>query len=244
MEMLDLFIKIVGIIGIVGAAVVAMSLIVLKIVTHVSGKWLDAKFNERLQALKHEHGKEIEQLRFKISKLLDRATKLHQREFEVLPEAWSKLNDAYRKVRDLVSYVATTPDINGMPEPAKSEFISSCRLLESEKAELREAGDKNKLYNEKIRWHDLKEAKDEAVTLNNYLMKNGIFLPRDIRERFSEIDDLVWNTFKERENNVRNGLYKTEQEDRFRSEGENLMKELGRLVHERIWPADDTALIK
>jgi len=72
-----------------------LTLIAYQIFKRFAVKWLDSKFEERLQALKHKHGKEIERLRFEIAKLLDRATKLHQREFEVLPEAWSKLNDAF-----------------------------------------------------------------------------------------------------------------------------------------------------
>jgi hypothetical protein len=60
-----------------------------------SEKWLNAKFEERLAAYKHAQQKELEELRFKISALMDRTTKLHQREFDTLPEAWTKLNDAY-----------------------------------------------------------------------------------------------------------------------------------------------------
>jgi hypothetical protein len=51
-------------------------------------KWLNAKFEERLAEYKHAQQKEIEQLRFRINSLMDRTTKLHQHEFEVLPEAW------------------------------------------------------------------------------------------------------------------------------------------------------------
>jgi putative transposase len=32
---------------------------------------------------------------------MDRTTKLHQREFDVLPEAWGRLNDAFVKTCDL-----------------------------------------------------------------------------------------------------------------------------------------------
>jgi hypothetical protein len=46
-------------------------------------KWLNTKFEERLATFKHEHQKEIERLRGTINTLMDRATKLHQREFEV-----------------------------------------------------------------------------------------------------------------------------------------------------------------
>ena len=84
MELLDSVLKVIGFIVIAGGG---LSLIVFHVFKYLGEKWLDSKFEERLQALKHEHGKELERLRFKISTALDRATKLHQREFDVLPDA-------------------------------------------------------------------------------------------------------------------------------------------------------------
>src|SRR5690242_14921631 len=92
MEGLEEILKAVGAVVLAGGG---MSLIVYQVFKHLAARWLESKFEERLQALKHAHGKELEQLRFRISALLDRATKLHQREFEVLPDAWAKLNDAF-----------------------------------------------------------------------------------------------------------------------------------------------------
>jgi hypothetical protein len=53
-------------------------------------KWLTAKFD-----------KEIEHLRLKNNVLMNRTAKLHQWEFEVLPEAWSRLNDAFTTISGL-----------------------------------------------------------------------------------------------------------------------------------------------
>jgi hypothetical protein len=65
-------------------------------------KWLNSKFQRQLEEFKHAQQKEIEQLRFRINAMMDRATKLHQRAFDVLPEAWSRLNDACGKTLALV----------------------------------------------------------------------------------------------------------------------------------------------
>ncbi len=62
---------------------------------HFSDKWLDAKFARRVEELRHAHARELKDLHFKIAALLDRVTKQHAREFEVLPEGWSRLNDAF-----------------------------------------------------------------------------------------------------------------------------------------------------
>jgi hypothetical protein len=64
----------------IGAFIVAgggLAAIVYAIFKFFSEKWLNAKFEERLAAYKHEQQKEIEQLRFKINALMDRTVKLH-----------------------------------------------------------------------------------------------------------------------------------------------------------------------
>src|SRR5713226_6531111 len=171
MDTLDQVLKVIGWIVLAGGG---LSLIVYQVFKQLATKWLDAKFEERQQALKHQHGQEIEQLRFKISALLDRATKLHQREFEVLPEAWSKLNDAFWNVRGFVSPMQSYPDINRMSKPQQDEFIESCPLKEWQKGELRNAQDKMKLYQEQIFWHELNDAQSKAREAYTYLIKNGI----------------------------------------------------------------------
>jgi hypothetical protein len=77
-------------------------------------KWMSSKFDEKLAAYKHEQQKELEQLKFKITGLLDRATKLHQREFDILPEAWTRLVEAYYNVIATTSALQTYPDLDRM----------------------------------------------------------------------------------------------------------------------------------
>jgi hypothetical protein len=251
METFDLLFKIVGIFGIFGAAIVVLSLIIWQILKHLSVKWLDAKFNERLQELKHQHGKEIERLRFKISTLLDRATKLHQREFEVLPEAWFKLNDAFWNTQSCVSPVQTYPDLNEMSQLQLEEFISRCPLPEWQKSALLEEKDKNRPYQEYVDRYKFNDAHSKAVEAYTYTIKNGIFWPNDIQEKFTALHNLIWKALTDHKTIVKPNHLPDEiirglslRLRQFSSEGENLMKELGGLVHERIWPADDTSLAK
>jgi len=46
---------------------------------------------------------EIEHLKFQINASMDRADKLHQREFETVPEAWSSLVGAFNSVKSFIS---------------------------------------------------------------------------------------------------------------------------------------------
>ena len=142
MEALEQVLKFVGAVVLAGGGV---SLIAYQAFKHLAARWLDSKFDERLQALRHAHGKELEQLRFKIAALLDRTTKLHQKEFELLPEAWSKLNDAFWEVRAFVSPMQAYADIDRMTPPQQEEFIEGSRLTSWQKDELRKSDQKKLL---------------------------------------------------------------------------------------------------
>ena len=74
----------IGALVLAGGTVTGLALWLFKL---FGEKWLSSKFAKRLEAFKHDQQKEIEHLRFEISKLLDRTIKLHQREFEVLPRS-------------------------------------------------------------------------------------------------------------------------------------------------------------
>ncbi len=228
--------KLIGVIVVAGGG---LSLIVYQAFKYLAVKWLDARFEERLQALKHQHDKEIEELRFKISAMLDRATKLHQREFEVLPDAWSKLNDSFWNTRRLVSHIQSYPDIERMVPQQREEFIASCQLLEWQKAELRQTNEKNKVYQKYLFWNNLSDAQNNSRDAYTYLIKNGIFITDEIRAKFSAVHDLVWNALIEHQMNEENNIIPRKREQIGKlSEGEELMKELEHVVHQRLWPAE------
>jgi hypothetical protein len=214
--------------------------------THMSKrfgeKWLDSKFDEKLQALRHAHDKELEDLRFKIATLLDRATKLHSREFEVLPEAWSRLNDAFWQAMHFVSPLQSYPDLERESPQVRETFLEKCRLNDWEKEQVRLEKQMNNKYQELIFKYDLSAAKEKFREANSYLLKNGIFIQKEIRAGFQKLLDLTWNAIIEAEVNheIEHGLRQREATQGLRSNGESMMKELEGVIHERLWPASST----
>lgn len=91
-----------------------LSFIVYQIFKNLAEGWLDDKFKSRLQDLAHVHNKEIERLRSELTKSFDRATKLHQREFEVLPMVWDEVHEAFWRAASFVSPLQLHPDLNRM----------------------------------------------------------------------------------------------------------------------------------
>jgi hypothetical protein len=115
-----------------------------------AAKWLDNRFAERLAVFKHAQAKEIEEVRFRINSIFDRLTKLHQKEFEVLPEAWAGLLDAFSKAEDCLSSYQSYPDLDRMSEAQRNDIIESCALREWQKEEILQAVDKTRRYQEHI----------------------------------------------------------------------------------------------
>lgn len=231
----------------IGAVVVAgggLALIVYQVFKHLSVRWLDNQFDARLQALKHQHDKEIEQLRFKIAALLDRATKLHEREFDALPDAWSKLNDAYWHAQAFVSIIKSYPDIDRMTSAHQTEFIDGCRLQDWEKAELRATERKNEYYQKHISGHDLFEVKSKSKDAHVFLLKNGIFFGEQILEALKKLDGLVWAAIIEHEINIEYEVRPMERKDStaLQNEGEPLLQELQTLIRDRLWPKENVGL--
>jgi hypothetical protein len=118
-------------------------------------KWLNTKFEERLASFRHEHQKEIERLRLRINTLMDRTTKLHQREFDVLPEAWGRINDAYDKICG--GMFRFDPNLENMTEAQLDHFLSKSSLADWEKNELKAADDKNRYYANCSVLHEMKD---------------------------------------------------------------------------------------
>ena len=162
-------------------------------------KWLENKFAERLAAYKHEQAKELEKVRFEFKSLFDKLTKYYQKEFEVMPEAWIKLNNAYWKTGSCVAAGQKYPDLDRMSESQANEFIQSCPLEEWQKDQIRQTKKKTDCYIEHISWHRLDIAMQASREFHIYLKTNGIFLKPELKNQFGHIDDLIWKALVDEE---------------------------------------------
>jgi hypothetical protein len=202
-----------------------------------SEKWLTAKFDERLAAYKHEQQKELEQLRYKINSLMDRTIKLHQREFEVLPDAWAKLADAYASVGSIVLGLQYYPDLNRMNNAQLSEVLEGTDLPVWKQDEVKAAPDKTSAFRSELQWKRKNVAKDEYYKFNDYLRKNGIFIHEEMKSKFAALNGLIHMALIEHELNLENPHHPQSREHSIRlsKEGESALSELEKLVQGRLW---------
>jgi hypothetical protein len=209
-----------------------------------SEKWLTAKFNERLEDYKHKQQRELEELRFKINSLMDRTTKLHQREFDVLPEAWGKLVIAHGNLHGLVAAFQQYPDRNRMNSSELTEFIDKSGLRDWQKQELLRTTDKTEYYQKASRWIRLGEVRDLYRDYFIYQRKNGIFMRNEIKSGLKTVSDLIHKALIEYDFELQNGsgFRQWDARTKFSEEGDKVIEALEVMVQERLWDSQTTRL--
>jgi hypothetical protein len=209
-----------------------------------SEKWLTAKFDERLASYKHQQQRELEELRFKIGGLLDRTTKLYQREFEVLPEAWGKLVIAHGNVQGLVAAFQQYPDLDRMSPEQLAEFVDKSALKQWQKEELRQASSKTEYYQTASRWTRFWEVREIYRDYFIYQRKNGIFIRNEIKLGFKAVSDLIHSALLEHEFELQHGndFRQWDARTKFSKESDNLLDLLEKVVQQRLWDSQTATL--
>ncbi len=190
------FFEIIGKVITYGGGSVAIAYAVF---TFFGKKWIENLFRKRLESYKHDKNKEIENLKYQINSLLSRVTKIHEKEFEVLPDAWGKLHDALEIISWFTSPLQQYPDLNRMSKDQVDHFVSNCELEHFQKNELLETGDKTEYYKDKIFWVNLNKSKKVYSEFHKYITRNRIFLSPDLRENFMKVDGILWESLIKRE---------------------------------------------
>jgi hypothetical protein len=154
-------------------------------------KWLENRFAASLETLKHTHQKELEEVRHKIQSMFSRISKIHEREFEVLPKAWFMLHDAYGAAYNVVSFLRYEQSLDEMPKERFEEFLKDSRLTPSQQNELREAPDRQAYYRDALAGVQFDEAQEKRRLFNNYLIENRIFMTKELHTKFSHVSKIL-----------------------------------------------------
>lgn len=179
----------IGQILLAGGGATALSLYFLKV---FGDKWLIHQFSQQLESFKREQSELLEQYRYQINTRFNRITKIHEKEFEVLPEIWRNLIDTCNHFQDLTSPFQYFPnDLNHFSTEDLETFLEKCELNEFQKEKLRVAPDKFSYYQENVYWIKIGRATQALREFRNYLQYNKIFLSRDLFELFSEIEHVL-----------------------------------------------------
>jgi hypothetical protein len=154
--------------------------------------WIENKFAERLDQLRHQQALELQKLRVEIDSLLSGAIKLQEKEFAVLPEAWAKLDEAHGLVAWLVAPYQEYADVQRMNSTQLEEFLAGTEFTPSQKDEIRKSGEKGDTYREILFLYRLQKVRKAFGELQTFVARNGIFLPRELKDKFAKIAEVLW----------------------------------------------------
>jgi len=167
--------------------------------TLLGKKWIESIFQKDLESYKRKQNQELENFKYNVNSLFSRVSKIHEKEFEVLPEIWTKLHDAKDIISALVSPLQSHPDFNNMEEIDIRKSLENSKFYEHQIEELVSSGDKNKYYMERVVWHRINDARTTFSEFHKYFIRNRIFLTSELQEQFGKIDDLLWESLVSRE---------------------------------------------
>ena len=165
------------------------------LVSYFVKKWIEKKFAKELQNNKLEHDKEMESLKFRINSTFDRISKIHEKEFEVLPIAWGLLYDAHSALFQIVKPVQKMYTFDNLSKLKLSEFLEKSFLQKYQKQEFIESSSKNDYYAGCLFDHYLFRAEKTINEIHVYNLKNGIFLSPEMKTIIIEVVEMMWSAY-------------------------------------------------
>lgn len=177
-----------------GGAVVAYGLF-----RYLGSKWIENKFAERLEQLRHTQALELQRLRVEIDSLLSGAIKLQDKEFQTLPEAWVKLDEAFGQVSSLTSPFQQYPDLDRLNSAQLEEFLSGTKFTNTQKDEIRNEMRKTNKYQELMFRYRLSDVRKSISDFHNYVERNSIFMAPDLKKHFEKAANDLWSAMVSKE---------------------------------------------
>lgn len=198
--------------------------------------WIENKFAEKLEQLRHSQALELQRLRVEIDSMLSGALKIQDKEFEVLPEAWTKLAEAFGNVAQLVSPLQWHNDLDRMRSDQLEEVLAGTTFRESEKADIRKATKKTETYLEVRFWHRLNHVRKAVSDFHNYVERNSVFMPPELKSDFEKTSNELWSamTSKEVGHEAKDWKMQNEGWDKIKKEVEPLKKAIHDAIFKRL----------
>ena len=195
---------------------------------YLGQKWIENKFAAQLEAERHEHAKELQELKKKLDAQLSRINKLQDREFEVLRDAWDFLQDAEGHVSSLLSIMRSYSDLSKLSPERFEEFLAGSRLSAVHRQEVRDSSNRTEYYRDLIFWYDLHDAKQAYWKYRALITKNTIFLKPEVSALFEKIASALWDGLISREvgEESKDMKFWVEASQKMRAELAPLMEEL------------------
>ena len=229
----------------VSAAVAIFVFLGKKWISHLFAKELEQEKAELNKQMEHEKAKlsaRTEQAKSEISFYAAKRLSLHNKEYEVFPEIWSRLSDAKASLQKALWGSRIVPDFRRMADDDFKEWLGTTNLTDNEKDAMLEARDRGYMLDRILDHRDLCRAQEISFEFETYLQKNRIFLSPEIREKFDEIEDYLRKTWAARKIHFDSAGENTGTDFRFKAidildeEVNPLMLEIENIIQRKFFP--------
>ena len=153
-------------------------------------KLVDHRLNLRLERFKADRQTDLERLRQFLS---GRVSRIHEKEFEVLPEAWFMMQVAHGAASEAVTpflFGFEQRDITTLTDEELDIFLSKETFLSDiQKARLRKSADRKTYFRDARELYSINDALEKYVLFSNYLFKHSIFMTEDLYAKFRAVAD-------------------------------------------------------
>ena len=194
----------------------------------------------------------METIRLQASQSLDRFTRLSEREFDNTAEAWSLVTDANVKTLRALPGYRQFDDVSRLSDQLVELVARQANFADWEVNELLEKpkSDRLRYFIERNSIHELNDAKRAIGKASGHIARNALFIDRRIHSELASFLDWAWKALLALEivREVREtggGAADIEDirrdDEDFRQNAEDKMKELEGLVRERFWPKPENS---
>ncbi len=157
----------------------------------LGAKWIEDHFAKELLAAKAAYQRDSDRLKAEVGRLLDRASQLHHREYEALPEAWGLLNKAMGASQDARGSGAIYPHFKTDDPEALAEFIDGEDLADFQKARLKVAPDWYAQYTKMRRDRAIIASRVALTSYSKFIILIGVFIAEPLLEKMRQARDHI-----------------------------------------------------
>jgi hypothetical protein len=131
----------------------------------------------------------------KINTQFNKVLKNQEKEYDILPMLWEKLQKLHIKIEGALFFLTKLPDLNRADEKYLENFIKDNEIPETVAENLRSGNDKNSVYKGYLDWKQMNDALKAFHDFKEYYQINKIFLSSKLKEKFFQIHKHLWSVW-------------------------------------------------
>jgi len=128
-------------------------------------RWIDSRFAKEIEKYKNEQDSELEKLKLKINTMFNKVLKTQEKEYDILPNLWCKLQKLRTELNRAVISFRSLPDLDRYDKESLDKFIEQEKIPEAVAANLRNKTNKINVYSGYL---DIKQMREAYKAFNDF----------------------------------------------------------------------------